>query len=77
MSIEQIVKEKKAKAKKKNLKKITAKVNKEKRRSFINYICIKCKREYHIQIHDKEDWKGVDLKKHICPICAPTKIRRI
>jgi len=77
MSIEQIVKEKKAKAKRKNFKNITTKANKEKRRKFVNYTCSKCKREYHIQVNRKEAWEEVDLKKHICPICSATKIRRI
>ena len=79
MSIEQIVKEKesKARAKKRKQRKMKSKANKSKRRKFINYTCPKCKRDYHIQIHDKEDWKDVDLKNHVCPICEPAKIRRI
>jgi uncharacterized protein with von Willebrand factor type A (vWA) domain len=66
-------KENKAKEKKRKQKKIKAKANKEKRRYFVNPTCIKCGREYHIQISSKEAWKDVDLNNYVCIICSDNK----
>jgi hypothetical protein len=80
MSIEQILKERdnKAKAKRKKQKELKKLANKKKKRNFINITCIKCNRDYHILVNNKENWKDVDLKKYICPLCRPIeKLRRI
>jgi hypothetical protein len=62
-----------SKNKRKKYDKLRLKVNKEKRRYFVNPTCIKCGREYHIQISSKEAWKDVDLNNYVCIICSDNK----
>ncbi len=39
------------------------------KRQFVNLICIKCKRECHIRVNDKNNWSDNIKKNYICLIC--------
>jgi hypothetical protein len=62
-----------SKNKRKKYDKLRLKANKSKRRYFVNPTCIICKRKYHINVNNKDDWKSVNLKKYVCILCRKSK----